>query len=264
MFGKTPRKHADWSHRRGEPRALALAWTLFLLLTLTLVALHNGAGRSPDAMNFELATREALLVVVAGMCVLWPMVRLSQVRPAAGGIACASRDLVIILLPAQPIIWPSIWLTRWSVGVVTAIGAVVLAWGLVIGLLLACALGRRRIGSIPGELNHEGAPMSSGSRGAWLALIIAAPLLGLIPALAVGDLAGATAHLDNRPSWMLNPFTAILEVTRDRSWLGGRSGLSGLHWLLIAATGLVATTGWILLSAVNGLFAAAQAQRHAQ
>src|SRR5262249_35293851 len=104
-----PRRKPDpWAHRRGEPRLFAFLWTLFLFAPTgaTFMAAAPPGGASPDVMRP--ATRALLAVTAAGVCILWPMVRLSQLadeHPIAGVI----QDLVVVLIPAQAVIWPQ-WL----------------------------------------------------------------------------------------------------------------------------------------------------------
>jgi len=57
--------------------------------------------------------------------------------------------------------------------------------------------------------------------------------------------------LDARPGWMLSPFLAVFEVTRDRSWLGASALVGRIHWLMVLGLGAVAASMWIVVAGVR-------------
>lgn len=237
LFGRPAPRGGDWSHRRGEPRIFAFFWTLYLLLATIGAFWSVGAPRTHDPAALRPAARAVLAAITVGIALLWPMTRLSQERPAMR-LRRISRsvwqDLLVLLVPAQAIIWPQIAMAAWPVAVVGALAASMAAWGLLLGGLLAVALTADRVG-----------------RGWWMLLFVA--LAGLGPLVALGP-AGGSAHAPEFDWWwMTSPVTSGFEIARDRPWTGSAAAATASHWRAIA---LVAASGaglWAILWLI-GLF----------
>ncbi len=227
IFGRVPRDRPDWSHRRGEPRVFALVWMLYLMgvTALMFASLSEAFFVSPSVTRP--AARGMLLATIAGIVLLWPAIRLSQ-RPSERPVRHVLRDLFVVLIPAQAVIWPHALreLGDWSLSVLAALAGVFAAWALVVGGVLAMADSGRGAGRV---------------RWAWMLVILCvclgAPVYavarGQFPAVPGGGVEGA------RPGWMFSPFTAVLEVTRDRDATDGVTRLGWTHWRLIAASACV-------------------------
>ena len=231
LFGRVPTGYPDWSHRRGEPRVFALIWMLYLMgVTIIMFGSFMHAVSISSSVTRPAAQR-MVLATMLGITLLWPAIRLSQ-RASDRPVRHVLRDLFVILVPAQAVIWPHAMgvLAGWPMSVLVALACLFGAWGLVVGGLIA--LGDATAGRCP--------------RWVWMiaVLVVAAgsPAVGLamgVPAASAIDAA--------RAGWMLAPGTAVLELTRDRSEAGLLSPVFGGHWRLIGATACVG--GSLLLMA---------------
>mgnify|MGYP000952897457 CR=1 FL=1 len=106
--------------------------------------------------------RHLICAVSFGYAVLWPMLRLCQVFPSEGGVSSVGKDLLVVVIPTQAVVWPLAFLAVWPMSVAAALGAQSLAWTLLVGAMLALALG-------PGGSERRPAPLR---RAAWMAVIL--------------------------------------------------------------------------------------------
>lgn len=228
IFGRPPVHHADWSHRRGEPRVFALLWMIYLMVVTALMFASITGALSVSQTITRPAARAMLVSTMFGIAIAWPMVRLSQSVPARGTIGSVLRDWVVIVVPVQAVVLPQMFpvLAGWSLGVVLAVDAFLCAWTLVLAGLIAMAY--RSVGETDRGV----------SRIFWMALVLlvalGAPLVGVLTG------AGATTSVgDARVGWILSPLTGIIELTRDRSVLGQSAQIQAGHWRMIGAVGCV-------------------------
>lgn len=220
VFGRSPTRHPDWSHRRGEPRVFALLWMLYLMgvTGMMFASLSDAHFVSPSITRP--AARAMVLATTAGLVLFWPALRLCQ-HPPHNPVRSAVRDLFVLLIPAQAVVWPHALpvLADWPGPVLLAVAATMGAWSLVVAGLIALA---------------DAGPRAGRARGWWMALVLGV-VLGA-PAFAL-----ATARIDPappdapRPGWMASPLTAIAEVTRERSASGTLTPVSGTHWRTLGA-----------------------------
>lgn len=229
--------HDPWSHRRGEPRVFAFLWTIFLFAATAatfLAALSTGSA-TPDVMRP--ATRALLAITAAGIVLLWPMVRLSQ-RADPHPVGGVVQDLVVVLIPSQAVVWPQwlAWLGRWPLEAIAAISAILAAWAIVTGGLLANA----QLSHLSHERRQQADVSPRGWNAAgWMAVFVAAAIGGTLAPLLAGS---ATVSITGQPqepvriSWMFSAVTAVYEVLRDRSWTGTPAAVSHEHWIAIAVT----------------------------
>lgn len=222
IFGRVPKDRPDWSHRRGEPRVLALLWMFFLMgvTGVMFLSLSDAFFVSPSITRP--AARGMILTTMAGLVLLWPALRLSQ-RPPERAVRSVLRDLFVLLVPAQAVVWPHALrvLADWQAPLLLAASLTMVAWGLVIGGLIA--LGDAR----------------AGRRGwVWMGVVLAVVFAGPLASLATGP--GGAGRADAaRSGWMLSPLTALAEVTRERDQTGTLAPITGAHWRMIGATGCV-------------------------
>lgn len=238
IFGRPAPQGRSWSHRRGEPRIFAFCWTVYLLFATVAAFWSVGAPGSHDPLALRPAARAVLAAITVGIVLLWPMTRLSQERPSqrVGRVArVVAQDLVVLLVPAQAIIWPQIAMAAWPVSVVGALAASLSAWALLLGALLTVAL------------------VCSGDRRGWWMLVFVV-IGGLGPLIALGP-AGGLAHGNDSFDWwwMTSPMTTGFEIARDRPWTGAAAAVTGGHWRAIGLVGALGAVGWGCVAAL-GLF----------
>lgn len=245
LFGRVPKGRRDWSHRRGEPRVFALLWTLYLMLATLVMFASLSASPSVTPEVYRPAARTLLLLVMVGVTLLWPMTRLSQVSPHGGIVSGVLKDLVVVLLPVQALVWPHAMgvLSDWPLGVVAAMSASIGAWALIVGGTLTIALG---------TMEREGRGVA---RAAWMGVFVV--LIGGAPLwlLLRGELGGGVGG-ETRVGWMLSPLTSVMEITRDRAWSGHSAWVGAGHWRALAwVTGLggvLLAMGWVWTLARRG------------
>lgn len=233
LFGHAPRGRRDWSHRRGEPRVFALLWTMFLTVIATGTLMRAAVGGRLDVTVYRGALRGMLLVVVTGIVVGWPLLRLSQARPRGGGVRSTLKDVLILLVPLQAVLWPQAILAHWPASVVAGVDGLMAVWALMCGGVVAIALGGR-------SEDPEGLPDAEVSRpdpgrgrtGA-MAIVVGLGAIGGASAFVL-DTALRDEAADGGAWWMmLSPHTGIAELTRDWSaWGEAARTSSGLFWML--------------------------------
>lgn len=226
LFGRTPTKTRDWSHRRGEPRGLILLWTVFIMAAAVSILAPVAIDSAPGPISYRPAARLLMVVTSVGLVVLYPLVRLSQVgeaRPVRSGL----RDLVVLMAPLAFLVASSSLLSRWPVVVSLAAWCALLAWGLI-------AVGLAAIGNA-----LFGAKQALAGRAVLMLLCLASTLGGLLLAeVAVrGPAEPAVIARTPTPGWMTSAPGSVYEVTRDRFWTGRAAAVSLEHWAAIGVTG---------------------------
>jgi hypothetical protein len=211
-----------WAHRRAEPRSLAVIWMLYLVAAGVLTIGTQGMLGliAPDV--YRPAARVLLAAAGAGVSILWPMIRLSQVVPARP-VRATILDALVLAGPLHAIIWSQAlpWMADWSPAVGAVLSILYSGWVLVIGALLLVAMGRRR------HARDHPAPWIP--RTAWMVvfvfLAVAAPLLHGIDAFHAAS--------DPRRVWvpgLFSPLSAIFEIAKDRTALGVTALAMPEHW----------------------------------
>ena len=254
LFGR-PAPQGTWAHRKGEPRVFALLWTGCLLAMTGVALVASGMPWSFSEESLRSNTRWLLLAASIGALVLWPMLRLSQRRPAGGGVGAVLRDLVIVLAPMQAVIWPpAMPPNAWPASVSGALALWIAGWTVLVGGAVALALGPGRSGETHRTELPEGRPPSGRAR--LMASIIAVTTAGLAPALlnarevaAAGEASGGA-----RSSWMYSPYSGVFEIARARPWTGQAALVGPEHWRPIGvvwAGGAVVWAGALVWSSAR-------------
>lgn len=221
-----------WSHRRGEPRTFAFLWAMFLMFA-ALVALGvvlTGGIVSLDA--YQPLSRGLVVTISVGVLIFWPLLRLSQDVPHEGSLLAIAKDLFIVLVPVQAVVWPQMFLARWSVETVLAMSLALTAWTLVTGAVLVLALRRR--GTV---------------RTGWMMLCIALAIGGLVIGIASGmsDMDPLRPREPRAaPAIVLASGVGLVsDISADRSWSGAWALTMPAHWVAIKATFGVSAGLWI-------------------
>jgi len=217
---------ASVSLQRGggaEPRFFAFLWGVFLLAAAAMTV-FRGAGLG----MFEPATARpavaALLEMTAlGVCALWPMVRLSQAAPSSP-LGSAWADLLVLVVPAQGVIWPMVVQAQWPLSVGAGLAALLASWGALVGSIVAAGSAR--------DQPH--------ARTGWMVLTLT--LTAGAPALmALGLWAGTPLP---QAAALASPYTAILALTSAPS--GWSPRMSQEEWLAALAPAVVSVPLWVL------------------
>lgn len=223
------RKPDRWAHRRAEPRFFAFVWTSYIFgaTALTLLSLAGGV-MSPDITRP--AARSLLSLVAAGIVLIWPLVRLSQEWPrgafSTDGVVSGLKDLFVVIVPTQAVIWPQWWMTGWPLPVVATVAAMLASWAVLVGGILAIAA----------AMSGPERPAARG-RAVWMGAFVLLALAG--PGAAFIAAAPADGAAGPRPSvlMMTSPIGAVHELTRDRPWTGRAAANSRDHtvWSVVPA-----------------------------
>ncbi len=219
-----------WAHRKGEPRLFALYWAIYLMgaALLTIFAVRSATGPTIDQWVY--GCRAMMLVTVVGVCVLWPLTRLSQVGPERPRRATL-MDLLVLLLPAQVVLWPMPVLTGWTWAVTGGLALLLTGWALLIGVLVSWGTARHSSGARLGAM-------------AWvLALLMIAPGAMIVVERFITPTAWAL------PQWwgLGSPFTASYMLTSETTG-NLRPRMTGVEWASGLAPLGVGALGWLLLS----------------
>lgn len=240
-----PRGHDDpYAHRRGEPRGFTVLWLAYLFLVAGVVYAAIGNPAFASAEGYRLASKVLLTMVGVGLLTVWPLLRLTQGSPIAGGVSATSRDVAIVLIPMQALIWPQSLITGWTVASVSAIALVLVAWTLIVGAIVAVAIGPARghpgaVGSLSASRHH----VSPGGRVAAMLAILALGAAGPLGAMFLPP-----SETENRALFaMCSPLTAPWELFADRSWMGRRAVTLPEHWKPVLLTLIVGLVAWGLL-----------------
>lgn len=241
LIHRAERSRVDpWAHRRGEPRLFAFFWTFYVLLAVAGSVTWLARATTVSRGSYGPAARIMLVVVAVGMVVLWPMVRLSQVSPRRNSLVSTLADLVVVQLPVQIVVWPLVVLANWPLDIVMAIAAMMWAWGVLTGGVLALALG-----GAPIEHPRDGRLFG---RAVWMGVLLAI--------LMSGPLASSVLYARGVacPNWltMISPITAIPALT-GKGLIGPSAPVSQVQWDAIVATLSGGVFAWSLAALRNGL-----------
>jgi hypothetical protein len=201
-----------WAHRRGEPRIFAFFWSIYVLLAVAGSILWLTRLPVISATTYSPAARTLLVVIAAGICILWPMTRLSQLAPENRPLSALLADLFIVLAPVQMVVWPMMILAAWPIEIVAAVAALLTAWAALAGGILALAFSGR---CAPGPVVRTTAMIACTASA-----LVAPAVLAVEPLRSGGTLAWLHA---------CSPFTGVFAVTGS-GWAGPTTGVRDWHW----------------------------------
>lgn len=215
-----------------------------------------GAAGLLSVETYRPSARLLAALMATGVAVVWPMVRLSQIRPRHPARAI-SQDLVIVMVPiaamcaAQAAPWMAGW--PWPVGLALAMG--LLAWSLLIGGIILHAFASeaaRHPAPAPAATQGHSQPLDpdSGVDQPPVVGVRVLAMLVLMALAAVGPVVAAIAYtpwhsVRGEPGlaidWamMSSPVGFALEVARDRVWTGWSAAIGVRHWLGVAVIGVL-------------------------
>jgi hypothetical protein len=212
-----------WAHRRGEPRVLALLWSVYLFGAAISTVMRIPVLGMTDLRFVQNASRMLLLLIAVGLVVLWPMVRLSQAPPRRPLLATA-LDLLLLNATLQAVVWPLTWLGKWPLAVTGGVALTLLTWSLLVGGAVACGTARR----------------AGVGRTIWMTLCVLC--VGGAPAFAI--VAGASGGTIADELALASPLTAVYALTTGLSGLS--PAMDATTWTSAWAPALVAVPLWLL------------------
>lgn len=244
---RKPKKQDRWAHRRAEPRTLAFLWAMYILMAglLTIgVLLFRGPWALLDKEVYQYAARTMLLCVALGLCVLWPMVRLSQSVPlrerASGALF---KDMLVLLPPTQAVVWAQAAARAgWAIDLIAAMALSLVAYPMIAGAAMALVLRPRH----SHDVYDAGTPFA-GARGPG----------GMTRTLAMVGFASAAllplVALRLGPDWarVLSPVSAMLDLAHPREVGPGSSSVDAGRWIVLLAQSGLAVLAWMLLAAFD-------------
>jgi hypothetical protein len=182
------------------------------------------------------------------------MLRLSQRRPLGGGVRAVRRDLLVLFVPAQAVIWPQALLTGWSAEAVLVTALVQAAWVMGVGAIVAAVLGPPRFGAVRRlALDEDPTDAPDLSRAAAMACVAALVAVGPLLVLVLESVRPAGGGLSPRSvAMLLSPLTVGWETLSDRVWTGSRTRIEPLHWRIAALTGAAGLACWGVALVLRG------------
>jgi hypothetical protein len=166
-----------------------------------------------------------LLSMTIGLMIGWPLLRLSQRRPAYP-LSQTVLDLVVLLGLVQVVIWPLRLVTNWTPIRTAAIDATVSGWVVLAGAIVAASISTEKIGPRIVAMVACLGLCIGGPALAWLGVLTginAQQLVDLSPLLAIRTLGegGASPPTDIQWRWIMLLCVADVAVW-IAAWNSGR------------------------------------------
>ncbi|MFG0258598.1 MAG: hypothetical protein ACF8GE_11910 [Phycisphaerales bacterium JB043] len=213
-----------WGHRRGEPRMLALLWSIYLFAASLVTVMQLPVLGLTEARFVQSSSRLLLMLLAVGLTVLWPMLRLSQVSPRRPCLA-AWVDLFVLLVPMQAVLWPLTWLGRWDLAITGAVALLLASWTLLLSVVVCLGT------SSP----------SGWWRSMWMAVVLVlcggGTLLSFVTGSAGDELVSNLA--------LASPWTAIFAITTGTS--GFSPQVTPTVWTAASVPAGVAMVLWAIV-----------------
>lgn len=234
----SPRPPDPWRHRRAEPRLFAFLWTLYLLASVLGSLMWVAKSSVLAGSAYGPAARTMLLLIITGALLLWPMVRLSQLRPQGSLVAAGLLDFVVVAFPIQLIVWPLIFLASWRVDAVAAVALLAATWPALTGgiLVLFQTFSRRAAGSMMEPL------LGVIGMLLLLMLIVSGPLW-----LVLAPPHGSNGH---GLAWTFSPLTHMFRLTGS-GMKGPVTPVARLDFVILSGVGGAALVLWILAGVLD-------------
>jgi hypothetical protein len=236
------RKGDPWAHRKAEPRFFALFWSLYLMTAALLTIFAVRSVGMPSRVQFTFGCQAMIFLSMIGACVLFPMTRLSQLRPRKP-FRALTVDLLIIVLPIAAVVVPMPMLTNWPLPIAAALILLVVSWATLTTAPVYWAL--RDPDQIPAT---RGLAMLAIliAVGLGPALTVIAGWLGMVPPAGptTAGGGGGVGGLGAGYFAYASPFTAAPAITDAPPNM--RASLTAAEWLLIAAPIMLAPAAFVL------------------
>lgn len=227
-----------WAHRRGEPRNFAFLWAIYLMLgsIIALGVVLAGGIITLDA--YQPLSRGLIVTLAIGVMIFWPLLRLSQAAPHESAPIAVLKDLAIVLIPLQAVVWPQMVLARWTPDIVLATSLAMIAWAFLIGGLMAM-----------------GTRSDQTWRGAWMAAIVVLVVGGATISVLAGQVSPdllRPRRAEAAPALVLASGAGLVaDISADRSWSGSWALATPEHWRAIWCTFAAAAVVWTVTAVVT-------------
>jgi hypothetical protein len=209
------------STRLVVPRGLIFLASIWLIASW-IIAIGLRAPVQPSSATYTPQVRLMLQCVVIGLMIGWPLLRLSQSKPALP-VRQTLLDLIVLMALVQVVLWPLRLVTNWTPLRAAAIDATVCGWLLLAGAFVAAGLGSRTRGPHSLAMLACIALVLLGPAAAWLGVV------GGVDAMELID---------------LSPLMAVRTLGE-----GGSAQLTPMQWRWIGLLGLADASVWLALSA---------------
>lgn len=199
------------------PRGLVILVTLWIFAAWW-ICIGIRPPIQPTISSYLPGIRLFIAALAIGMCVAWPMLRLSE-RPTRAPIRQVLIDFVTIAVLLHMVIWPLRLATNWSPQRLGMIDLSLFSWGVIIAGILAKSLGNR----------------SPFERSISMLVIVLIALLG-----PLAQLVCTRMNWSEPPMWLDGPIMGVLRET-----LGGGATANSLSWRTSLGITMAAVASWI-------------------
>jgi hypothetical protein len=201
------------------PRGLIFLSSLWLIGSW-IIAIGIRAPVQPSSASYTPSVRLMLFCVTTGLMIGWPLMRLSQDRPHYP-IRQTLLDLMVLLGLVQVVVWPLRLVTNWTPLRTAAIDATLAGWVLLMGAVIAAAIGSAPPGRGPRNLAMLACVCTCllGPALAWLGVMTgvdALQLVDLSPLMAVRTLGDAGGAQPSEVQWR---WIGLLGIAVAAAWL---------------------------------------------
>jgi len=201
------------------PRGLVLLTTCWIFATWC-ICIGVRPPIQPSIASYLPGIRLFIASLAIGLCVAWPMLRLSE-RPSRAPMSQVLIDFVTLAVLMHVVIWPLRLATNWSIDRMGLIDLFLFSWGLLIAAILSMTIGSR--------LAIE--------RVAAMILILVISLLGPIAYFLCLRFDWALP-----PIWLDGPILGVLRET-----LAGGLSPDALSWESTFGVGFAAAASWMVV-----------------
>ena len=208
------------------PRGLILAAAAWLIFSWIL-----SVGLTPpveaSSASYTPGVRLMLVYITIGLMIGWPLLRLSQ-APKYWPLTQTILDMVVLLSLIQVVIWPLRLITPWTLDRTAALDATMAAWTLLVGAIIASAIGTNKFGV----------------RNLAIIGCIAISLLGPAIGLFVSTRGNSAFSIVQ-----LGPIISVHKLASE----GGNSRVASLQWMMIMIPTMAAILAWAALGIITNI-----------
>ncbi|MCI0364969.1 MAG: hypothetical protein L0Y44_16130 [Phycisphaerales bacterium] len=204
------------------PRGLIFLASIWLIGSW-IIAIGVRPPVQPSSATYTPAVRLMLLCVSSGLMIGWPLLRLSQERPAYP-VRQTALDLMVLLGLMQVVVWPLRLVTSWTPMRTAAIDATLSGWVILAGAVIAGAIGSRDRGPRNLAMAACVGMCFLGPALAWLGVLVgvdAMRLMELSPFIAVQHLGDAGGTQPTASAW---------------GWMGALWACAASAWIALGLT----------------------------